>query len=203
MKTIRAIYDLEPELLEVVNKYKLSVAKPNVKYDKSVHHSEFSYNVNFTCKLYIDDIQACDFSASYVDGWSSIVVRNADPIDLKILNEIDNLIRHWTSPAEEFNESSGHNTLGDIVVELIKKALFENILNKLKANHILTFRSSDTEWSSTVTYPLTFIPCRYNSKPFSNMSPAERRKWHIQTVLKNIPVFNPEIFTLYKMQDKP
>jgi hypothetical protein len=198
MQEILTPYTIPPAAQVLISKFQLRVSNISVDYEQ-VERSAYATKIFFGCRLYSNDAMVCDFHIKWSTGNAFVYVKHASDENLTLLTVINGLCEHyeesWPFPETEYTN------LGGLIVIMIKKLFFDNACRQLKANHILRTYTDD-QWSSIPWYPLDFIPRRYNSKPFSNMSPAERRKWHIKTVFNKIAIYNPEIFTLYKMRDE-
>jgi len=199
MLIIKSNYKIEDDILAIIKDNNLSISNVEIHYERS-HNSNFVWNIMFSCRLYTSEKKICDFCARFKQGSQSVRIKNESYENEVILRQLNTLNYQQAGPwIPSYNEQFAN--IAGVVIEMIKECYFKNIFDQLKANHILT-SYEDNQWSNMAFYPLDFIPRRYNSKPFSNMSPAERRKWHIKTVFNKIPVYNPEIFTLYKMRDE-
>ncbi len=197
MQKILTQYSIPPTAMDLINKYDLSVSNTSINWEKAGKYP-CTHKIMFECRLHIKEEKICTFHIKWEQG--SILVftkhlnKQHEVLLLQIQDECEAYEGIW--PLSDV----GYNNLGCLITLMIKKLYFDNVYKQLKSNHILRQYSND-HFSNRPWYPLSFIPRRYNSKPFSNMSPAERRKWHIKTVFDEVPIYNPEIFTLYKMHD--
>jgi hypothetical protein len=108
----------------------------------------------------------------------------------------------WDPPT---NILDMYSALHSLCIYMSEKAWFDKMFKKLKHRYVLVSHETKSKmidndtFSSSALWAARFIPHRIVPLDMSNTSPYKRKCLHVECLVKQIPVLNPEIFTQYKM----